>query len=322
MAPYVIPVRQHSEPLFVLLTPIGASASFQFPVREVAGFDVVNFLAISNLAFQIRVEEASTADGPWTPITTFASAPVAGLQQVCDRVFPCGRFMRVFLDNLAPSLQSTLEFIGYGLPIFGSGGGGGSQGTQGPQGTNPGVQGPQGFQGVAGSGPQGNQGNSGPQGNQGISGPQGNQGAQGAQGSVPDIGAKANHVGGTALPMNTDVAIPFTTEDYDTGVPQFHDNVVNNTRFTAPSTGKYLISFYLSITQFVLELGFQINGAGPLIFPASAGDQSNMGGGRLNMGGFCTELLLNAGDYVEFFGNSWAAPSTTGTGWATIRKVG
>lgn len=173
MAPYVIPVRQHSEPLFVLLAPIGASVSFQFPVREVAGFDIVNFLAISNLAFQIRVEEASTADGPWTPITTFTSAPVGGLQQVCDRVTPCGRFMRVFLDNLVPSLQSTLEFIGYGLPIFGSGtgGGGGSQGAQGPQGTNPGVQGPQGNQGAVGAqGPQGNQGNVGAQGNQGFQG--------------------------------------------------------------------------------------------------------------------------------------------------------
>jgi hypothetical protein len=142
MAPYVIPVRQHSEPLFVLLTPIGASASFQFPVREVAGYDVVNFLAISNLAFQIRVEEASAADGPWTPVKTFASVLVSGLQQVCDRINPCGRFMRVFLDNLVASLQTTLEFTGLGLPIFGSG-----SGPQGFQGTNPGVQGPQGFQG-------------------------------------------------------------------------------------------------------------------------------------------------------------------------------
>lgn len=181
MAPYVIPVRQHSEPLFVRLEPIGASASFEFPVREVAGYDIVNFLAISNLAFQIRVEEASSSDGPWTPVATFASVLVSGLQQVCDRVAPCGSHMRVFLDNLVASPESFLEITGLGLPIFGSGssGGGGAQGFQGNRG-------PQGFQGAVGTGPQGNQGISGPQGNQGIVGAQGAQGTQGAQGALPD----------------------------------------------------------------------------------------------------------------------------------------
>lgn len=189
-----ITTRQRLEPLFVLHIPLTAGQTFQFDVREVHGYDAVNFLGVSNLPFSIRVEEACSADGPWTQTATFATAPdpALGVESLCDRVIPCGTHMRVFIDNPGAA-QTFLDFCGGGLPIFSSGGSGsqgaqgnqGSQGNQGFQGTvGGGVQGPQGFQGFQGiSGPQGNQGSQGLQGPQGFQGFQGLTGPQGAQGN-------------------------------------------------------------------------------------------------------------------------------------------
>ena len=65
-------------------------------------------------------------------------------------------------------------------------------------------------------------------------------------GGGEDISAHVTDASAQTISDNSRTAINFDTETYDTS--SFHDNSTNNTRLTAPSDGKYIVSggFYFS----------------------------------------------------------------------------
>jgi hypothetical protein len=123
---FVVPTRQKDDVLFehgeviAVGTPVGLDA------RLVSGYGSIKFFASSDVAFQVRVEESCSEDGPWTETNRLASAlDAAGINQlVCTTVLPCSQFMRVFVDALAMGM-SEFSLCGLGHPIGGGAAGGG-----------------------------------------------------------------------------------------------------------------------------------------------------------------------------------------------------
>jgi len=108
-------------------------------------------------------------------------------------------------------------------------------------------------------------------------------------------GVATGSVGGSCA---TSVAAGFGTEDFDVG--SYHDNVTNNSRFTVPATGKYLIVGMLNWAGNATGsrwLSYKVNGSGAVDL-ASAQNIGASGGLLLN--GSAT-LSLTSGDFVEFF---------------------
>lgn len=127
---FAIATRQKADVLFgPLARALGASVSQVLPVRRVAGYARVNFLGISAATFTILVEEANEAEGPFAQITTLTSAldPVTGLQRICERLAPCGTFMRLTVTNTGAT-RSAISLLVNGLPHASSGVGGGGDG--------------------------------------------------------------------------------------------------------------------------------------------------------------------------------------------------
>lgn len=116
MAPYIIITRQKAEPLVQPSEILGAGAVLVAPVRQVAGYAYLSILGISDQAFQVTIDEASTPDGPFVRTATFTSgADSAGQEQICERFFPCGSYVQVSLTNLG-SQQTVLSFQVLGIP--------------------------------------------------------------------------------------------------------------------------------------------------------------------------------------------------------------
>ena len=132
----------------------------------------------------------------------------------------------------------------------------------------------------------------------------------GADGKVPSVqlpassatysGAKVGRSSDFIVPNNTGTAIEWNSEEWDTD--DYHDNVTNNTRLTAPQTGKYdikvMVTFQSNGTG-IRGVGYRINGSGvttEYFSTVSAVPMPNET--RLNGS---TELELTEGDYVEFF---------------------
>jgi len=113
---FVIPTRQKTDLLFSTGRPLGAAKSFRSPVAEVAGYNAVAFLGVSDQPFTVTVFEACSPDGPFVGVATLASALVGGQNQVCSRVSPCGSFMKVTLDNGGAAMGS-LSFCSQGIPV-------------------------------------------------------------------------------------------------------------------------------------------------------------------------------------------------------------
>lgn len=101
----------------------------------------------------------------------------------------------------------------------------------GPQG----VQGPQGIRGAAGM--------QGVQGVQGVEGQQGIQGIAGASGT-DSVSAKAFFTPDQSIPDNSNTVIAFNSEQFDTD--NIHDDVVNNSRLTAQTAGRYIVQGQIS----------------------------------------------------------------------------
>lgn len=123
--------RQKDDDLFRHSEPLADGASVELPVRLVSGYGAIKFLGISDESFRIRVEEACVPGGPWTETHRIDSGvnPAGTDQIVCQAIFPCGSYMRVFIDNIAGANQTRFDLCGAGHPIAGasgdSGGGGG-----------------------------------------------------------------------------------------------------------------------------------------------------------------------------------------------------
>lgn len=129
----VIETRQETEVLFGL-PPVptdappfllGAGESIVIPAqpsaeralgKNVAGYAAVDFLAVSNAAMSLLVEEANDPQGPYVPVGTFPSAVAGTFQAIRQRVIPIGSFMRVTLSNTGGA-ETVLSFKGVGLPI-------------------------------------------------------------------------------------------------------------------------------------------------------------------------------------------------------------
>jgi hypothetical protein len=131
----VIQTRQKDDELFKHVKPLLDGEVIELPIRRVSGYGSVKFLAISDLPFQLRIEEACSKDGPWTETHRVDSAvnPAGTDEIICSAVFPCGVFMRVFIENMGGSDQAAFNLCGAGHPIGGAsgdstggGGGGGS----------------------------------------------------------------------------------------------------------------------------------------------------------------------------------------------------
>lgn len=115
-------------------------------------------------------------------------------------------------------------------------------------------------------------------------------------------------------------AITFDTEDFDTDT--YHDNVTNNTRFTAPSTGYYSISGMVATDgNAITRIQFRLNGS-TVIHSVGVG---NVGASSQN--GMSSTIIysLTAGDYVEMLGAFGSTQTTTsgvsGTQFS-IHKIG
>ncbi len=196
MSNLLIPTRQKADEIFSSPPrPLVAGETYSSQVRLVQGYSAIAFLIVSDQAFQLRVEEATSPSGPWTSTLTSASSVdvASGAQKIAERIFPSGLYMRIFVDNLAGD-ETFLDLSGIGIPVAGSAAsssGGGATGLQGATGlrgatgsqgqTGAGIQGQTGLQGVAGS--TGIQGQTGA----GTQGQTGLQGATGIGGGAADI---------------------------------------------------------------------------------------------------------------------------------------
>ena len=110
-----IQTRQGFEELFGTKLPLAALSTFVSPIRQVDGFDSIAFLGVSDVAFDIQIAEACTLDGEFVVTQTLSSAVTPdGFQGICERIQPCGSYMRVTV--VPAGAQSVLSLCSYGVP--------------------------------------------------------------------------------------------------------------------------------------------------------------------------------------------------------------
>ncbi len=127
-----------------------------------------------------------------------------------------------------------------------------------------------------------------------------------------DISCRVTKAAAQSIPNNTDTAVIFDTERYDTDA--MHDNAVNNTRITITKPGKYVITGqveWAATSVGVRQLGVRKNGATVLArvndLPVTIGAAPQVV--------TTTDVFIN-GDYVELM-----ALQTAGVG-LDIQKSG
>lgn len=113
-----IQTRQRTEELFRTDEPVTGGSPFVSEPREVDGYASVSFLGFSDVAFQLRVEEACELDGPYTETHRFSAAlnDANTDQQICRRVAPCGSYMRITVA-IDGGVMNRLDLCGIGIPI-------------------------------------------------------------------------------------------------------------------------------------------------------------------------------------------------------------
>jgi len=110
-----VATRQESETLFSSDDALGAGDVYESDVREVAGYNAVAFLGISDQPFEVRIEEAGSLTGPFARTATLTSALTGAKYVVSQAVLPYGSYMRTRVANLGAS-QQELSFHGLGIP--------------------------------------------------------------------------------------------------------------------------------------------------------------------------------------------------------------
>lgn len=131
--------------------------------------------------------------------------------------------------------------------------------------------------------------------------------------TVPYIfsGAFVYNSANESVGNGADQTITWDSSTWDTD--SYHSNVTNNSRLTAPVTGKYEVfgglAFFPNTTG-DRYLNFRLNGAAILAYFVQASAKS--GGIGTNVGGYY-QVALSAGDYVEMrgFQNSGGALTVT-----------
>jgi hypothetical protein len=115
MALNTVATRQESETLFSSDDALDAGGVYQSDIREVAGYNAVAFLGISDQPFEIRVEEAGGLNGPFARTDTLASALAGAKHVICKLVLPFGSHIKIQVANLGAP-QQALSFHGLGIP--------------------------------------------------------------------------------------------------------------------------------------------------------------------------------------------------------------
>lgn len=118
---YSIQTRQKSDVLFTTAVPLGLGATYTSPIRRVIGYANICILAVSDQPFDIQVLQAAdlrkNGTGNFVLTPAAFSAVVAGTQwMICERVPPCGAFMKMTLRNTGLAAMSELAFTVLGLP--------------------------------------------------------------------------------------------------------------------------------------------------------------------------------------------------------------
>jgi hypothetical protein len=135
-----------------------------------------------------------------------------------------------------------------------------------------------------------------------------NEGTVATLGVNPDVaaratvirtpGARARRSGGINLVHNTNTAVLWDTEDYDTDA--FHDSTTNTSRLTIPAgrAGTYVVGYTVNCLAGggVIAAWVSVNGDFATRFGENQHDNSAANGTCLTGSDF---LVLNAGDYVE-----------------------
>lgn len=118
---YSIQTRQKADLLVSTTVPQGVAASYASPIRRVLGYSQVCILAVADQPFDIQVFQAAdlkrNGSGNFAMTPSAFSAVVAGMQWlVCQRVPPCGAFMKLTLRNTGPGAMGELALTVLGLP--------------------------------------------------------------------------------------------------------------------------------------------------------------------------------------------------------------
>jgi len=112
---------------------------------------------------------------------------------------------------------------------------------------------------------------------------------------LPGIGARVYRTTNQSIPHNTNTALQFDAETYDTA--NFHDNVTNNTRLTIPYAGKYSISASIDFVQNTTgtrHVFFLINGT--TFIAGNTGPATTLPNTTVALE---AKYSFSAGDYVE-----------------------
>jgi hypothetical protein len=208
----------------------------------------------------------------------------------------------------------------------------GPQGIQGPIGPQ-GIQGPigpigpQGIQGPIGPiGPQGIQGPIGPTGLQGIQGPIGPTGPQGIQGPIGPTGLQGiqGPIGPTGpsqpiifieslgiiqtVPTNTETSVQFPTDLSSLG---WTTSRADNTKFIAPISGYYLVSYGIKFDPTndisgIMRSYIKLNGVGGNIYAQSSTPNFDSKSDNLyafvsTNGTFSIKMDASIGDYIQIY---------------------
>lgn len=130
--PFVVQTRQKVGILWLKTFTVAAGATVDvgvLPIRQVDGYDQINFLVTSEKSFSLLTLEASDPGASFIRTSSNNSAidPVTGLQKIAVFVAPSGRYMRVLFTNTSAD-DAEFNFCGYGLPVGGAGSSGSSSG--------------------------------------------------------------------------------------------------------------------------------------------------------------------------------------------------
>jgi hypothetical protein len=112
---------------------------------------------------------------------------------------------------------------------------------------------------------------------------------------IQNIGARVYHNAAQAITTATITYLNFNSERYDVG--NLHDTVTNNSRLTAPVSGKYVITtsiFYASNATGVRYLAIEHNGTLTIAFDTRGAVSGDITGITIS-----TIYNLSAGDYVR-----------------------
>lgn len=140
-------------------------------------------------------------------------------------------------------------------------------------------------------------------------------GSGGAEWGKGKTGARVTHSGSQSINTATATTLAFDTEIYDDG---WHDTVTNNSRLTAPRTGRYLImaTVQMASTSSDVELRLLLNGATIIAKAVERDDAAGVPVVQVQ-----TIYELTAGQYVEavvYHTHGSAINATVGSAYAPL----